>query len=173
MRLLPWTYFKTWNCLLCGDCCRKYMVPLSRNEIIWVSENFGRDKIVKRGGKYFLARRSDGSCIFLFQNKCMIQENKPLACKLWPFYIYSKPLKYSDERKALFFYKEKKYFVYVDAFCRGLNKGFIPLENVIREVIGLYEGEQRGQLLTTGSVNKVVKIINTEPSLILLKNVNR
>lgn len=125
------------------------MVPLSKSEYKLIKKLFGKDKIVEIKGRYFLVRREDGSCIFLINNICSIQNYKPLACKLWPFYVYRKPLRDRDKKLAIYSYKEEVFYIYVDPSCKGLNKGFTPISEIIKEAVKLYVGEQRKQVLTT------------------------
>jgi len=134
------------------------MVPLSKFEAKLIKKLFGEDKVIKIKEKYFLAKRQDDSCIFLRNNTCSIQEYKPLACKLWPFYIYRKPLRDHDKRSSAYDYRGEIFYVYVDPSCRGLNKGFTPITDIVKEAIKLYIGEQRKQVLTTYRVPSVQKI---------------
>jgi len=148
MRLAPWRIFRTWTCLLCGECCRKYFVPLSKKEAFRIRWKYGRETVVRKNGKFYLAK-INGECIFLKNNTCSIQEDKPLACKLWPFYIYEKPKRDKDKQLAKFTFGSKVFYVYVDQFCKGLNTGLTPIEFAVKEAIQIYLRERKTQTYTT------------------------
>ncbi|MHA1608791.1 MAG: YkgJ family cysteine cluster protein [Candidatus Njordarchaeales archaeon] len=148
MKLVPWRFFRTWECLACGLCCRRYIVSLSREEALRLMEKYGPWVISIEGGKYFL-RRVNGACIFQRGNLCGIQDDKPIACRLWPFFILNKPIKARDRLLAEFNWNDYSFYVYVDPFCRGLNKGSTPIEKAIIEAIKIKIGEQKTQFYTT------------------------
>lgn len=149
MKLVPWRFFNRWSCLACGDCCKRYYVSLSKSEAKYIKLRYGEDKLVELKGKYFLRRRSDGSCVFLKRHLCEIQKEKPLACRLWPFYVYKKALRDRDKKLAVITYKGEIFYVYVDPTCKGLNKGIIPIRKSVIEAVKIYVGEQKTQILTT------------------------
>jgi lysine-N-methylase len=96
---------QNWDCHVCGDCCKQYIVTISQQEHRriegqgWSSDpEIGGAPLFARSGpfwarRYQLNRRSDGSCIFLSeQGRCRIHERfgyetKPLPCRLFPFVL--------------------------------------------------------------------------------------
>jgi hypothetical protein len=105
--------------------------------------------------KFYLKRRSDGSCVFLYnyygKGFCTLQHMKPRACKLWPFKILGRP-KYGRAREAEYNYARKRLFVYVDPSCRGLTWGS-PSSNFVRttltEFVELALGLRKKQVYST------------------------
>ncbi|MBN1437531.1 MAG: YkgJ family cysteine cluster protein [Sedimentisphaerales bacterium] len=97
------TEIQQYNCIRCGGCCRGFLVAVRADErraiedlADWRSRLDVADLWVSHrgsGGSYALAKRSDGSCVFLDRNNlCLIHkefgaEAKPLACQLYPFVI--------------------------------------------------------------------------------------
>jgi len=138
---------------MCGECCRKYYVPINEETAVRLVRKYGRETVIKRGRKYYLAKIRD-QCIFLRNNICLIQNDKPLACKLWPFYVSNKPRKRENKDFALYTYRGREFYVYVDTFCKGLNRGINPIENIVKEVIQLYLQEKIKQCLTTSEVRE-------------------
>ena len=102
-------------------------------------------------GRAYLKRRRDGSCAFQIGRLCGIQHEKPLACKLWPFYIYPKPLDVGRPEDAAYLYGNEVYYVYVHAVCNGLGVG-PPIEFAIAEAMKIREGKMlRQKFLTSPS----------------------
>ena len=168
MVFVPWRYVNSWSCNGCGICCREYQVVLTFHEWLKISKTYGVG--VTRSGlnKFYLAKRSDGSCIFLYRAPngkylCAIQNNKPLACKLWPFKIHNQP-KYGREKEALFRYRGQDFFVYVDPFCPGIRWGTPSsnlIYNVIPELIEIALGFRRNQFYSTMHVTPTFYIVRT------------
>lgn len=83
-------------CKMCGECCRKFAISVTYSDIIrWRDEK--RDDIIseiywyngKLGqGFYFTktltAINGKSICPFLKENKCSINDTKPLRCKTYP-----------------------------------------------------------------------------------------
>ncbi len=151
MKLIPWKFFRTWECISCGVCCKKYIVGLSKEEALRLIKKYGKHTVILKGKRYFI-RKINGTCIFQVGNLCSIQREKPLACRLWPFFISKKPLKDRDRLLAEFEYKNQVFYVYVDPFCRGLNRGKTPITKAIIEAIRIKYGEQNYQLYTTSRI---------------------
>ncbi|MEM4529160.1 MAG: YkgJ family cysteine cluster protein [Candidatus Methanomethylicaceae archaeon] len=122
MHLIPWSYVKNWICIACGNCCKKYRVPLSSYEAIRIANIFGYEYLELSLKCYYLRKKQDGSCIFQINNICGIQDIKPLACKLWPMIIHEKP-RYEYKEEAEYEYKGQKFYVYLDSYCRGITYG--------------------------------------------------
>ena len=133
----------------------KYSVPLSIKEANDIVRKYGRIAVEKRGGKYYL-RKINGKCIFLKGNICIIQKDKPIACRLWPFYIFRKPINNDEAREATFSYHGGVYYVYVDDYCPGLNKGEKPIRYAIMEALQIYLGEKHKQKYTTSPLLSVI-----------------
>jgi hypothetical protein len=47
---------------------------------------------------------------------------KPLSCRLWPFVPKLEPV-YKDNDFAKISFRGKEYYIYVNTFCPGINKG--------------------------------------------------
>jgi lysine-N-methylase len=93
-----------YSCNCCGRGCRSFLVPVYPEErkkiearADWrkefeVAELFVKHRAAGEAG-YGLAKRSDGSCVFLDgDNLCVIHKRhglsaKPLACQLYPFVL--------------------------------------------------------------------------------------
>jgi lysine-N-methylase len=103
--LHPLPLVQNWDCHVCGDCCRQYLVGISREERKRIEQQ-GWDRepefrgvpLFRRYGPIWrrrtaLNRHKDGSCVFLSeQNRCRIHEKfgpaaKPLPCRLYPFVL--------------------------------------------------------------------------------------
>ncbi len=148
-RLLPWKFVGYWQCIQCGECCRKFKVPLNNTEKSSFLLRYPY-ALKLEGKQIYLRKKIDGSCAFQFMGKCMIQEEKPLACKIFPFYIETSPLKTYLKGEALYTYRNKDYYVYVHSACKGIGIGY-PIEIVIPEVIEIVRGNLKTQILTTFS----------------------
>jgi Fe-S-cluster containining protein len=80
------------TCRRCGDCCKGYGgTYVSREDIAAIAAFIHSDPpgVVERycrvsGGKYLLAQREDGYCIF-WDRGCVIHPVKPRMCRRWPF----------------------------------------------------------------------------------------
>ncbi len=93
------------TCHQCGDCCRSFPVSLSDAERETYSKRDWKDVLPDHAGPVFdevsrgggkvaslLKRQPDGACVFLRDNLCQIHaklgmQEKPLACRLFPFTI--------------------------------------------------------------------------------------
>lgn len=124
MRFVSWKKIQSWNCLACGECCRKFNIPLRGDEYARILPIHGGNvfNYDKKPGHAYLKRREDGSCIFQshFYNGgfCQIQGYKPLACKLFPFLISK-----TNKKRARFYYNGNYYNVFIDRNCNGLKYG--------------------------------------------------
>ena len=126
MNPVPWRTVKSWNCVGCGMCCRDYHVVLNFKEWITIVQNYGAETTVPTVSKFLLGKNRDGTCRFLTNVAgnyfCGLQYMKPLACKIWPFKVHDKP-KFGNPKEALYKYRERDFFIYVDPACTGLNWG--------------------------------------------------
>ncbi len=145
--LLPWRLFHSWGCLMCGECCEKFEVSLTPSEAAFLVREYGRGVVERRGGKVYL-RRVGGRCIFQDGRACGIQDHKPSACKVWPFKVLDYPLRVDDRWMAEYVFAGRTFYVYVNTFCRGLNRG-VPMWMVIPEAVALHLGLTGKQTFTT------------------------
>jgi len=91
-----------WSCHQCGVCCRGSIVPLSEEDVARLeaqewhkhSELQGvRTTVPYEGGRRQLAKRPDGSCVFLMDDGlCRIHKEfgfgaKPLICRMFPLQL--------------------------------------------------------------------------------------
>lgn len=89
----------SFNCDMCGDCCRKRREPilLTGFDIFHAAQVMGvtMEEIMEKylegyvGSDshlplYVLTERLDGSCRFLRKGRCMIHKSKPVVCALFP-----------------------------------------------------------------------------------------
>jgi len=106
------------RCVLCGECCRVYWVPVTLGDIRRIAEVSGLDpgeflslfpvehaepwdvprfflRIDGSLRQFYLVlrKRGDGSCIFLLNNggkaTCAIHRARPMSCRFYPF-VYKK-----------------------------------------------------------------------------------
>ena len=97
------------KCTGCGDCCRhvKETVPVDSQDAFYLTkhlQNLGMDiycvdqfleqyaepALLDECGFFVYFLKSvgkDNACVFLKDNRCSVQEVKPLACKLYPFMV--------------------------------------------------------------------------------------
>jgi len=109
-QLIPWRELKGWNCIHCGRCCRSYDVPLTPED----EERLKKYGSVFRKGRVGLyLKKKKGKCVFR-RDKCRIYTERPVACRLYPFYV-----RFECSKDAYF----NGYYVYIDAECRGVDKG--------------------------------------------------
>ncbi|HEY7119641.1 MAG TPA: YkgJ family cysteine cluster protein [Tepidisphaeraceae bacterium] len=92
---------QNWSCHSCGNCCRHHQILVSdaeRQRILdqkWtVADGVPEGNLAfakAGGGRYRLAHRADGACVFLDErNRCRIHAKfgeaaKPSACRIYPF----------------------------------------------------------------------------------------
>ena len=97
------------RCTLCGACCRnvKETVPVSCQDAFYLTkhlrdqgidiycvdqflEQYAEPALLDECGFFVYFLKSvgeDNACIFLKENRCSVQEAKPLACRLYPFMV--------------------------------------------------------------------------------------
>ncbi|MBS7658612.1 MAG: YkgJ family cysteine cluster protein [Candidatus Bathyarchaeia archaeon] len=155
--LIPWRKTSFWYCSACGECCKKFHVPLTMFEYVEITSIFGKNVIELDLGKAYLRKNPlTKRCIFQkLKNKkwiCGIQEIKPLACKLWPFIILTKSKQKNDE--ALFNYKGENFYIYVDKRCPNVKTGKPTnylINKILPEVINLSINNKMKQVYSTSS----------------------
>lgn len=142
MKPLPWRYVASWNCIACGMCCRGFHVAVGFNEWVKIVGSYGVGVTEPGLDKFYLSRRSDGTCVFLYKLYdmwlCGLQHMKPKACKLWPFKVLDRP-KYGRPNEASYRYKDRNFFVYVDPLCVGIRWGSPTQEFAYRSITELVE----------------------------------
>ncbi len=104
IRTLP--IVENWDCRGCGSCCRALTIVLDRADLDLLRDqrwdlqpDFRGVKTVIResllGGKHVLAKKHDGSCVFLSdEGRCRIHEAhgadaKPSVCRMYPYQLVS------------------------------------------------------------------------------------
>ncbi len=76
------------SCNACGLCCRLFYINLTKNEyesgkyktILEEHGKISNFKLAKEVGANLLAKKEDGSCVYLVDNKCSIHEGRPKVC---------------------------------------------------------------------------------------------
>jgi len=150
---IPWKLVKSWECIACGICCRRYIVSLTPEEYK-ILFKFWPEKVLMRKGKPYLKRKKDGGCEFLVGNLCSLQilGMKPVACKVWPFKVLLKPDKFDRDFNGLY-QREKEgreYFIYINPKCQGINRGEPDnFKKVIDEIIEIWNGLKKKQYYST------------------------
>jgi lysine-N-methylase len=91
-----------WDCHQCGVCCRGSIVPLDEEDLKKLKEQKWEEHPDYRGvavtaaldrGRKQLAKRADGSCVFLMDDGlCRIHKDfgfdkKPLVCRMFPLQL--------------------------------------------------------------------------------------
>jgi len=153
---VPWRYVQDWCCTACGLCCKGFDVVLDFPEWVNIVKAYGVDFTEPGISRFYLRRKHDGTCIFLYNLSgnwlCALQQQmKPIACKLWPFKISDNP-KYGRPNEAVFNYVGRKFYVYVDPSCVGMrwgNPATSFLNETLTEFVDLALGLRRKQFFST------------------------
>jgi len=152
---VPWRHIRSWLCMGCGQCCR-LQVQLTTKEWLDLTRTYGHSIATQNIESFLIRKTVDGWCPFLYRTAtgcvCSLQQNKPLACMLWPFRISDYP-RYGFGEEASFHHRGRLFYVYAIPYCNGINYG-TPTEhfvrNVLPEFIDLRIGIRRTQVLSTG-----------------------
>ena len=155
MKAVPWRRIHNWTCTGCGECCR-LQVQLTTSEWLDLTHIYGYRIATQNIEGLFINKTLDGWCPFLYRTiggcLCTLQQNKPLACRLWPFRISDHP-RYGFKEEANFNHRGGTFYVYAIPYCRGIKYG-TPTEhfvkNVLPEFVDLRLGFRRKQVFTTG-----------------------
>lgn len=165
MNIIPWRSVKRWNCVECGKCCKDYHVVLNFNEWANIVKTHGLDTTVFSVNKLLLGKKNDGTCCFLTSNGdsyyCGLQYMKPLACKIWPFKIFDHP-KFGNPNEALYRYRNRGFFIYVDSACTGVSWGRPMPEfknNILPEFVDVAVGLCRRQFHSTSKIHQVTPLV--------------
>lgn len=95
------------KCDQCGECCKLFFINLNEEE--YKSGKFKTvfgDRLtlkfseIRNCGANFLAKREDGSCIYLKDNNCSIHKNRPQVCR--KFFCKLSNKKYEKMREIIF-----------------------------------------------------------------------
>ena len=93
----------SFECKMCGNCCRNRTSPIliTGIDVFRLSRALDMEpaQVVKEYTKcyigkeshipmIYLAERDDGSCKFLCKGKCTVQESKPVTCAIFPLGRY-------------------------------------------------------------------------------------
>ena len=152
MEYIPWKQVNSWICLGCGKCCYRYAIQLQDDEAAMIRK-FCSDAVEERKGRIYL-RKVGEKCLFQSGKSCALQPLglKPMACKIWPFYVSTVPLSDWDNSKyqAQFLCRGKEFFAYVNTNCYGVNRGTKSnLRKVISEIIMLQANPKKQQHYST------------------------
>jgi len=152
---VPWSYVSSWRCIGCGVCCKGFDVVLRFNEWLSLVRTYGVGVTTTSINKFYLGKKPDGSCSFLASSGgiwfCGLQNMKPLACKLWPFKVTDKP-KYGNPNEALFDFRGRKVYVYIDPTCPEIRWGKPTIQmvhGIIPEFIEIALGLREKQYFST------------------------
>ncbi len=110
---LPWRKVKDWMCHACGKCCLAYTPKLTYYEYLKMPKNL----VTEKRGRYYI-KKFGRRCPFQIGSLCIIQNEKPLSCKLFPFSVHRR-----GDELALFEYNGEEYYIYVDPFCPNTTLG--------------------------------------------------
>lgn len=158
-RYIPWRKIKAWSCLGCGSCCTHFRIILRPYEYALLTAVYGQETIQIDSTGNPCLRKVGGRCIFQDSyGWCILQPlgMKPLACKIWPFVVCSEAKSRYNPDEALFTYKGRDYYIYVDRShpCQGFNVGTLEkLYSTITEIIELQLKPSRQQLYSTYTLN--------------------
>jgi Fe-S-cluster containining protein len=125
------------ECVACGASChlRVNLEKSDMERVLKHAEETGMKETVVEmsGNKYWLARKSDHSCVFLTYSgnmpRCSIYSIRPIACRLFPLIPTGKRLK-------------------VDPLCPGLSKerGHTFREHLATQEVGPYVRKVMGKI---------------------------
>jgi len=153
-RYVPWQRIRSWTCIRCGGCCRRFKITISPYEYARLS-HYSEGLVCIDDTSNPVLRKVGGRCVAQDRyGLCALQRLglKPAACKVWPFTIFSNPKHRNPE--ALFLHEGKEYFVHVDRayLCAGMNRGNPEaLLSIIEEMVEICQGRCMTQLLSTSS----------------------
>ncbi|MCX8189192.1 MAG: YkgJ family cysteine cluster protein [Nitrososphaeria archaeon] len=141
---IAWRFAGSWSCIRCGKCCM-LQVPVKIGEALFYQRKFGSNVLEYFNKGFHIRKNENKYCVFLELVKgkafCNIYSFRPRACILYPFYIYKKPF-YGEEDRAKFTLFDEEYYVYIDAECTGVNRGFLPISKNIVDAILVWLGKE-------------------------------
>ncbi len=135
--LIPWREVSSWSCKACGNCCIGYRVPLKMDEMVRITNRYGRNVLRYGLGKAYLRNQRNGRCTFqrplMGRWICTLQGTKPTACRLFPFRIQKKPIyKRGDNGRVRM--GGRDFYLYMDPSCEGIDLGQ-PTERFSKEIV--------------------------------------
>ncbi|NHW00053.1 MAG: YkgJ family cysteine cluster protein [Thaumarchaeota archaeon] len=129
--LVPWRLVENWKCVLCGKCCINHRVPLLFKEYARIEPKYGPRSVEPGEKEFYLRILPNGNCFFLRKKGklfvCRIHNEKPYACRIFPFRI-SRTAKYGYDELSFFKYGGEAFHVYLEKNCRGIVLGEPSLE---------------------------------------------
>lgn len=101
------------SCTGCGVCCKLFLINLSQKEyesgsyqtMFFQNDFIESFKQAKKYGAHLLAKKNDGSCIYLNDKKCSIHSTRPFVCR--QFFCNSQNKRFSGMVKLIKQVKEK------------------------------------------------------------------
>ena len=135
---VPWSQIHSWDCDACGECCRWFDVPVTIHEYVKICQAHGLGFIYFRRGEAWLKLQVGKRCIFSAPRNgrwlCSLQEEKPLACRNWPFRVTKQPISASSDA-AKYECGEWSCYVYADPRCPTIVHGK-PTPDFADKVVG-------------------------------------
>ena len=117
-----------WGCTRCGRCCMDAegwdrRVLLLGKDVARLEEAGEQGFHEPTAQDRFVAviRKEDGRCVFLGEDGCRVYEDRPLLCRMYPFYV---------ERQG------DVYVIGVDEGCPGVGGGEALTEGFFRGLLG-------------------------------------
>lgn len=126
----------SWMCRRCGRCCMDVegwdrRVLLLRKDVARLEEAGERGFHAPAAQGRFVAvmRKRDGRCVFLGEDGCTVYGDRPLLCRMYPFYV---------ERRG------DVYIVGVDEGCPGVGGGGTLTETFFGGLLGYALDQMEG-----------------------------
>jgi Fe-S-cluster containining protein len=126
----------SWECTRCGRCCMDVegwdrRVLLLEKDMTQLEEAGEQGFHEHKAQEKFVAvmKKEDGRCVFLGEKGCMVYGDRPLLCRMYPFYV---------ERQG------GVYVIGVDTECPGVGGGETLTEEFFRELLGYALDQMEG-----------------------------
>jgi len=125
------------------------------DEYVRVARRYGHGVVEFGLGKVYLKHGVGDRCIFQHPSQgrwvCALQAIKPLACKLFPFRVYSQPV-YKRGDGSEYRFRGRTFYVYLDPNCPGIvpgRPGERFLNQTLPEIVEIGMGLRWKQKYTT------------------------
>jgi Fe-S-cluster containining protein len=154
MGYLAFRRIKGWACQACGVCCFRFKPILKEDEYRKI-ERFYPGRCGWDGKSYYILKTKHRGCYFLVNNRCYLQplRLKPISCRLWPFILKLEP-EYGDADFAKIIFQNRKYYIYVDTFCQGINRGDPQkYQDLICEIFKIWLFPETSQIYLTSNTS--------------------